>query len=207
MKSTAKLFVIVALVALAAGCCKRVMIPPAVDLKPYELIGLIEFGSGAKGNLAGYVTRKFMENITEDQKMLQVVELGPENEVLGAVQRPRLDADALKAIAEKYKVRTIITGDLVISDVRPKIHFAPGFHYVGVSADVEASLTAKMLNPENGATIWSGSARQKREVGNVSFNEGHFWFDAKDPESAYGGLTDALVRETTQDFRHTWRWE
>ena len=92
MKNTSRFFVIVAGLMLAAGCCNRVMIPPAVDLKPYELIGLIEFSSGAKGNLAGYVTRKFMENITEDQKMLQIVELGPENEVLGAVQRARLES-------------------------------------------------------------------------------------------------------------------
>jgi hypothetical protein len=71
--------------------------------------------------------------------------------------------------------------------------------------DVEASLTARMLETGTGATIWTASARERHTVGEVTlFSGGEVFFDADDPEKAYGQLVEALVGRITPDFRVQW---
>ena len=61
------LFAVCAAVLALAGCA-RVYVPPAIDLEPHQVIGLIEFSSDAKGELAEFVTEKFIESITEEYR-------------------------------------------------------------------------------------------------------------------------------------------
>ncbi len=193
------------LVLLILSCGPRIMVPPAVDLKMYEPIGIISFTCNAEGELDRYITQKFMEDITRDQKLVKLIELGRQEGVLKEVDKTTLDPEAIKAIAQKYNVKSVITGDLNISDVQPKINIVPGLWGVGAEADVEATLVAHMMEAVDGATIWTGSARTKRTVGNVSFwSGGHFSFDAQDPEASYGDMAQELIRNATKDFRVTW---
>jgi hypothetical protein len=195
---------IVVLVIFLCGC-SRVMVPPAIDLKTYEPVGIIVFKCNAEGNLDQFVTQKFIEQCTKDQKLIKFIQLSKEADVLKAIDKTTLDIDAIKAIVQKYNVKSIITGEVEISDVRPKINIVPGLWYVGAQADVEAMLVARMLESVDGATIWTGSARAKRTVGQVSFiSGGHFSFDAQDPEDAYGDLAEELVKKSTKDFRVTY---
>lgn len=197
---------VVMLVLFVLGCT-RVMVPPAIDLKTYEPVGIIVFKCNAEGNLEQFVTQKFIEQITKDQKLIKFIPLGKETEVLKAVEKSALDPEAIKTLAQKHNVKSIITGEVVISDVRPKINIVPGLWYVGAQADVEATLVASMIESVDGATIWTGSARANRTVGHVSFlSGGHFSFDAQDPESAYGELTEELIKKSTKDFRVTYHW-
>lgn len=197
---------IVALVIFMLGC-SRVMVPPAIDLKTFEPVGIIMFKCNAEGNLDQFVTQKFIEQCTKDQKLVKFIQLGKEADVLKAIEKTTLDHEAIKAIIQKYNVKSIIAGEVEISDVRPKINIVPGLWYVGAQADVEAMLVARMLESVDGATIWTGSARAKRTVGQVSFiSGGHFSFDAQDPESAYGDLVEELVKKSTNDFHVTYHW-
>jgi len=201
----ARFFAVALLLLAALGCYKRVLVPPQFDLQSREVLGIARFKCNEEGKLDAYATQKFMEAITRDQTV-QIVEMGTVDELLKEVGQTALNPEALSAIADKYRIKTLISGEIEISDVQPKLTITPGFTYVGLSADVEASLVARLIAVDNGATVWTGSARDKRNVGYVSVGSGgHFMFDAHDPESAYGGLVDALVKRATKDFRTTWR--
>ena len=195
----------VLLIATLLSCGKKVMVPPRIDLKGYEIIGIIDFSCTHEGELGSFATRKFMDSIRRDQGMVRIIDLGTEKEVLDEVDHNRLDAAAYKAIGEKYNVSTIFAGELVVSDVRPDITITPGLGYMGFGAEVDATLAAQMVETATGASVWSKSAEATESVGHVSiFGRKAFAFDADDPEKAYGRLVDALIAETTRDFRVTW---
>jgi len=187
--------------------CTRVMVPPVVDLKSHQAVGIIMFKCSEGGNLDAFVTQKFIQEITKDQRPVEILEMGKEADILAAVQKTILDIDAYKAIGQKYNLKSIIVGDIQISDVQPEINIAPGFSFIGARGVIQATLVARMVETTNGATIWTGSARDKREVGSISLVGGHFMFDAQDPEQAYGPMTEALVKNTTKDFKNTWQWK
>jgi len=183
------------------------MVPPVVDLKSHQAVGIIMFKCSEGGNLDAFVTQKFIQEITKDQRPVEILEMGKEADILAAVQKTILDIDAYKAIGQKYNLKSIIVGDIQISDVQPEINIAPGFSFIGARGVIQATLVARMVETTNGATIWTGSARDKREVGSISLVGGHFMFDAQDPEQAYGPMTEALVKNTTKDFKNTWQWK
>lgn len=126
--------------------------------------------------------------------------------MLAGVSKITLDFDAYKAIGQKYNLKSIIIGDIQISDVQPEINIAPGFSFIGARGVIQVTLVARMVETTNGATIWTSSAREKREVGSISLVGGHFMCDAQDLEQAYGPMTEALVKNATKDFRETWKW-
>ncbi len=205
MKRTLILYLATLLVLTVLSCGKKVMVAPRIDLKGYEIIGIIDFTCAHEGELGPLTTKKFTEAIRKDQGMVRIIDLGTEKEVLDEIGNDRLDAAAYTAIGEKYNVNTIFTGELVVSDVRPDITIAPGLGYMGFGAEVDATLSAQMLETASGASVWSKSADATETVGHVSiFGSKAFAFDAEDPDKAYGKLVGALVDETTRDFRVTW---
>jgi hypothetical protein len=205
MRHALKLAVIAVLMAVALDCGPKVMVPPVIDLKQHEVIGIIQFNSSNEGELGPLATRKFIEMARRDQGIVRIIELGPEAEVLRVVGQDRLNLDAFKALGEKYQVSTIIAGEVVVSDVRPDLTIIPGGGYMSLAAEVDVSLAAQMVETETGASIWSNSAKATRRVGNISvFGGKDVAFDAEDPEKAYGKLIHDLVEETTKDFRVTW---
>jgi hypothetical protein len=199
---------IVALIVGAFACGRKVMVPPRIDLTQHEIVGMIQFESENKGNLASYTTRKYTEAIRRDQEMIRIVDLGTAAEVLKQVGHDKLGKAAFQAIGEEYDVATVFTGELLVSEVRPNISIAMIFGGMSVSADVDATLDVQMVETETGASLWSTSVTKTREIGHVSIWEGGiFVFDAEDPERAYGKLVNALVEDASRDFRVTWRRE
>ncbi len=205
MKQTLTLALASVLMATGLSCGPKVMVPPRIDLKQHEVIGVIEFRSSNEGELGALAGRRFTEAARRDQGMVRIVELGSEAEVLKAVARDQLDQATFKALGKRYEVSTIITGELTVSDVRPDITITPGFGYMSFAAEVDAALAAQMVETATGASIWSNSVSTTKRVGHVSiFGSESFTFDAEDPEKAYGKLVDDLVEKVTEDFRVTW---
>ena len=201
------LIALLLMTTLIPACGTKVLIPPRVDLREHEILGIVDFECNARGELAGLATRKFLEAARAEQGIVRIVELGPESELLKAVQADRLDPDAVRKIGEKYQVNTLVTGTLTVSDVRPSIVLDPGASFGSFSADVDAELSARMLEVSTGASLWGNSAALTQKVAQISvFGGKNFSFDAKDPEKAYGKLVNDLVQRVTRDFRSTWEY-
>jgi hypothetical protein len=198
------------LVAVAAcGCSSRVrvMVPPQIDLKTHEIIGVIDFPCGTQDALGPVATSRFIEAARQDQGMVRFTRLGTEGEVLEAVGQSRLDAAAFKAIGEHYGVQTIVTGELDLSEVRPNFSVF-SLHTLGVSADVQATLSVQMVEAATGASLWSRSAGATRRIGGASFSTNkNVTLDMDDPDNAYADLVNHLVHAVTPDFRATWTWQ
>jgi len=76
---------------------------------------------------------------------------------------------------------------------------------MGFGAQVDATLSAQMVETVTGASIWNNSGSATRSVGHVSiFGSSAFAFDAEDPDKAYGKLVDELVDRVTRDLQVTW---
>ena len=207
MKRTSGLVLIAVLIVGMLGCARRqtVMVPPRIDLKQHELIGVVEFGSPSEGELGPIATRRFTESARRDQGLVRILGFGSRTEVLRSVGRDQWNAETLKALGREHGVRTILTGELTVSDVRPNIRISPSLDSGSLTAQVDATLAVQLIETSSGASIWSTSASATQSVGHISvFGGKQFAFDAADPERAYGGLVDTLVEQVTRDFRVTW---
>ena len=192
------------------GCASHqtaqsVQVPPRIDLKEHELIGVVEFGSSSKGKLGPLATSRFIEMARRDQGLVRIVELGTTASALREVGRDRMDAEALRALGEKHGVRTIFTGEVTVSDIKPNVQLLTSLRGGHVSAQVDATLAVQLVETSTGASLWSTSAQGAREVGQISVSSGrNFSFDSDDPDRAYGDLVNALASEATRDFHVSW---
>ncbi|MHC4557722.1 MAG: hypothetical protein ACYTFW_05805 [Planctomycetota bacterium] len=187
------------------GCTKRILAPPRIDLKKHEVIGIIEFDCSGKGELGPFLTHCFMDAVRRDQELVRIVLLGTPAEILADIDQSHLDQNTFKAIGEKHQIKTIFVGNIVVSDVKPSVAIGQRLTYLGVSAEVDASLNVQMVETDTGASLWSRSARAVQRIGGVEiFSDKSFTFDADDPEDAYGLLADSLVEAVTHDFRCRW---
>ena len=196
------LSIIGAALVILFDCGTKVMVPPKIDLRDYNNIGMIEFSSNTEGNLQQFATQKFLQAIQSKQPGVRVLELGNEERVLKSIQHNQLDLEAIKTIGKKYNIETVITGRLDVTDVKPKVEISSWLKLIGAQAVVEASLSVRLLDTERGTTLWTNSAEDKETVAGITiFSDGPIFFDASDPEEAYGKLVQELVNETTRDFQ------
>jgi hypothetical protein len=137
--------------------------------------------------------------------VVRIVDLGTQAAALRSVGRDRMDPETIRALGEKHGVRTIFTGELTVSNVRPNVQILTSLRSGHVSAQVDATLAVQLIETATGASLWNTSADGTREVGQVSVFSGRkFAFDSDDPDRDYGDLVNALASEATRDFRVTW---
>ena len=192
------------LLAATLGCAARhetVTLPPRIDLKQHETIGIIDFSTSSKGKLGPLATRRFTEAARQDQGLVRMLEFGPESAALSRVGGGDLGPEAIRALGDEFGVQTILTGELTVSDVKPDVVIS-ALRSGSLTARVDATLAVRLIETSTGASIWSSSARSSQSVAEVSvWKGGGFVFDADDPDRAYGDLVDSLVAQVTQDFR------
>jgi hypothetical protein len=209
MRATIAAIGVLVLLLPAAGCAGRhyetIRVPPRIDLKPHELIGVIQFDTATKGELGPLATARFTELARRDQGMVRIVTFASSEEALRSVGRTTWDAETFRAVAHKHGVETLVFGKLTVSDVKPNLSVNAMLRSGSLSAKVNAALAVEMIETASGASIWNSSARATGTVGQISVFDGdQVVFDAEDPESAYGGLVDVLVTEVTRDFQATY---
>jgi hypothetical protein len=194
-------------VAMVAGCGHTVMVPPRIDLKQHEVVGVIDFTCLAEGDedeLARLATSRFIDAARRDQGLVRVLRLGTEAEALASVGQSRLDAAAFKMLGEKHSVATVITGAFTISSLRPSVNLLQSLTSVGVRADVQATLAVQMVEAATGASLWSRSAGATREIGGMTLSGNkQVVLNVRDPENVYGSLVNDLTWAVTHDFRPT----
>jgi hypothetical protein len=189
--------------SISLGCGTQVMVPPRIDLMHYEQVGIVTFTiENAKGSIDKLATQRFVQEISNAQTGILILELGEQETVLETVNQKTLNAEAATAIGEHFKVPAVFVGHIVVSDVKPKVslHIFPS-----VEAEVSVSLTIRLLSTETGATLWSNSAREKETVAGISLIGDMPYFQAEDPGEAYGKLVEKLIYQLTQDFRPTFK--
>ena len=180
----------------------RVPVPPRVDLRAYPAVGLVTFGSSGDAELDRLSTQKFLEAVLAAQPGARVVELGPESQVLASVQRQAWDAGALRAVKDAHHVDVLVLGRLDLTRAKPQFQLSTMLKQVNVRADVDARLSAKLLETTTGATLWTDAAGCTTNVAHAQFNDrGQGGFGATDPKAAYGEMLDGLVWHVTDAFR------
>ncbi len=197
------LYVIGAAWVVLSGCASQVIaVAPRVNLGMYERIGMIELVSSADGDLPQLATQKLMHAIQSAQPGVRILELGDESRVLGSIEHDRLDFEAIQAIGERYRVDAVLVGQLEVTDNKPKVTLSTRVKSMSARVDVEASLSAKLLETETGSTLWTNSVRGRETVAHVKLqHRGPSDFSAGDPEDAYGKLVQSLAHQITGDFR------
>lgn len=194
-----------ALVALSGCGGTKTLMPPRIDLQAFRKIGIVEFSSNSKDQLQALASQDFIQTVQASQPGVPMLELGKEARVLEAIGRDKVDSEAIQAIGRKFDVDAVIIGNLQVTNVKPKLDVKQVFSSVDLQADVEASLTTKLLEAESGATVWTRSARSKETIANAGLStNGDVYFGAADPETTYGNLIQNLVHHVTQDFRPYW---
>jgi hypothetical protein len=185
---------------------RRVWVAPRIDLKQYEIIGMVGFSSNSKGKLAELATRRFEEQARRDQDMVRMVEVGSQQQALASAGQGSWSPESCKAIARQHNARTLFRGTLTLRNVHPSVQLSSLFRSGTVTASVEANLDVEMIEAETGASIWSRSSSATRNLGQVSvFGGKEYSFDAADPQQAYGDLVDSLVADVARDFQGSWQ--
>jgi hypothetical protein len=186
----------------------EIVVPPVVDLRGFGKVGMIELSSNARGNLQQFATQKLIETIQSAQPGTRILELGNEERVVGSVQRKELSFEAIQAIGKRYGVDALLVGRLEVTDVKPTVQLSTFLKSMSAQADVEASLSARLLETESGATLWTNSAKTRETVAHAQvIRHGPADFGARDPKDAYGRLVHVLVKRITEDFYVRYEYE
>ena len=188
-------------------CAPLVLVPPEVDLLPYERIGLISFSvENAEGQLDEMATQRFLQDITRFQRGVQIIELGHLDEVLGKINKTSLDHEAMSAIGEHFGVTSFFHGKIKVSDVKPDVDIAALIKSLSVRASFNISMSARLYSAETGATLWTDSVFRKESLANMSISPDQIpYFGVRDQDETYKLLVERMVYELTRDFRPTKR--
>ena len=196
-------FTLLSLAALC-GCSSTVLVnvPPRVDLTPYRTLGVIEFTSNAGGAINARATQQLQEQVQAAQPGTRFIELGSREAVLAAVGRSQLDAEAAKRIGRKYGVAAVFLGELAYADPKTDIRVSDLTKLEGgVRTEVRGDISAKLLETESGASVWSNSGWVRRQVGRLNVSAEHGVSGAMSKSDPHEEMVPALVYQLTHDFR------
>jgi hypothetical protein len=190
--------------AALLGCSSTVVVPvpPRVDLSPYRTLGIVEFASNSDRAAAAQATRRFQEQVQSAQPGTRFIELGSREELLSALGRRQLDAEALRSVEEKYGVAAIFLGDLSYSEPKTDVQIRDLAKLEGgMRAEITGEIFGKLVETATGASVWRNSARLRKPIAALRVS-------AESGVSADIGRSDsrdemvpALVYRLTEDFR------
>jgi len=192
------------ILTLLFGCShtEKVLIPPKIDLKTYNAIGVIAFSGNAESELSEYATQNFIQTLQSAQPGVRFLEIGSEKHVLAKISREQLDLHAIQSIGSVYHVDALIFGHLTVSGPKPKVHLSSTWQSMHAGAHVEASLITKLWETDSGVILWTNSSRGREPVASLNADtSGNIDFGASDPKESYGQLVPELVFVNTADFR------
>ncbi|MDQ1317917.1 MAG: hypothetical protein QG588_1572 [Candidatus Poribacteria bacterium] len=227
---TSKWLFLILILFIVSGCGFMSMFTPEMALDKYQRVGVINFSSESKGNLNEIMTQEFLNDVRKASKKTQIIELGDESKILESTQQTELNAVVINTIGKKNNLDAIITGHIVINEIRPQIksirsvtgkndvagnalRFKPdntptgyiGYRTMRAKFDVDASLSVSLIETTTVRTVWTGSAREEKTMTPVNIYSGKnttgVFFDKKDPKDAYGGLTKALSQDIISKLR------
>ena len=190
---------------LLTACGPKVQVPPVFDLTQFEGIGLVTFRSNVKGKLRDFITEEFLKVVTKYQKETRIIGIEQEKVLLESINSDMMNPKAVKEMGKKYRVETLITGNIELFPVYQSRSLIRKVSAMGVKTYVIARLTVKLFETKNGSIIWVSTGKVRRLMENVSFFNGTMYFNAANTKSAYGDIVDSLLYKVTRDFKATYR--
>jgi hypothetical protein len=187
------------------ACGPVVLIPPEIDLIPFERVGMISFSlENAEGRIDEIATQRFVQEITFHQTGVQIIELGTLDDVLAKIGKTAIDQEAVSAIGEQFDVTSFFYGKIAVSDVKPQIDISALIKSMRVQAVFSISITSRFVSTETGATLWTDSVQRKDSIAYLSMEQGQIpYFDVRDQEETYRDIIEQLIRALTRDFHPT----
>ena len=168
---------------------------------------MIEFSTNGEASLKPYVTQNFIHNLQSAQPGTRIIELGSEAHLLRTMKCTKLDFETIKLIGIKYNVDAVIFGHLKVSEIKPSVKVFTVTESLHAKAYVEALLSAKLMETDNGATLWTNATSGKTSVAKVNLmKDGPISFGISDPQEKYGKLVPELVYANTSDFRSRYEY-
>ena len=201
----------VVLCLLICGCgAKGIGIRPKLDLAQYERVGIVSFTlEHVKGSIGKLATQYFIEEISNSQDKIQILELGDLDTVLEIVNQQALNVTTIKAIGEHYKVSAIFVGTVSAANLR-EISAIYGGSGGGHIAELKVTFTAKLFSTKTGKRLWRESKSWHRTFGiggtsSIGMEEGMPYFVDRYAERFYGEFVSRQIHRLTADFRSTFR--
>ena len=192
--------------AMLSGCSSTVLVsvPPRMELKSYGTLGIVDFGSNSDNVINVHATRQFQEQIQAAQPGTRFIELGNREAVLAAVGGRQLDVDALRKIGEKYGVAAIFLGDIAYSEPKTDVKVTDLTKLEGgVRAEIKGDISSRLVETRTGASVWSNSAWERRQIGRLSVSAEHGVNAGMSKSNPREEMVPALVYRLTHDFRPT----
>ena len=203
MRTYAAFVVLLALV-VQWGCSRTILVPvpPRMDLKRYGTLGIIEFASNSDPAISNYATQQFQEHVQGAYPETPILELGNRETVLAAVGATQFDPDAITKIGKKYGVTAVFLGDLVYSEPKTDIRVTDIKRLEGgVRTEIRGDMSTKLMETQSGASVWSSSTWEKRQIGSVSLSTRRGVSATVGDSNPRKDMVPALILHLTQDFR------
>ena len=197
-------FVILLALVVQWGCSRTILVPvpPRMDLKSYGTLGIIEFASNSDPAISNYATQQFQEHVQGAYPETPILELGNRETVLAAVGATQFDADAITKIGKKYGVTAVFLGDLVYSEPKTDIRVTDIKRLEGgVRTEIRGDMSTKLMETQSGASVWSSSTWEKRQIGSVSLSTRRGVSATVGDSNPRKDMVPALILHLTQDFR------
>lgn len=197
-------FVILLALVVQWGCSRTILVPvpPRMDLKSYGTLGIIEFASNSDPAISNYATQQFQEHVQGAYPGTPILELGNRETVLAAVGATQFDADAITKIGKKYGVTAVFLGDLVYSEPKTDIRVTDIKRLEGgVRTEIRGDMSTKLMETQSGASVWSSSTWEKRQIGSVSLSIRRGVSATVGDSNPRKDMVPALILHLTQDFR------
>lgn len=197
-------FVILLALVVQWGCSRTILVPvpPRMDLKSYGTLGIIEFASNSDPAISNYATQQFQEHVQGAYPGTPILELGNRETVLAAVGATQFDPDAITKIGKKYGVTAVFLGDLVYSEPKTDIRVTDIKRLEGgVRTEIRGDMSTKLMETQSGASVWSSSTWEKRQIGSVSLSTRRGVSATVGDSNPRKDMVPALILHLTQDFR------
>jgi hypothetical protein len=163
------LFLSLGLLGCSGSRYVTVRVPPEVDLRNYQAVGIIDFASNADAAINRYATQRFQSSVQSAQPGTRLIELGTADSVLAAIGARQLDADAIKKLGTRFGVAAVFEGNIKFSEPKVSVRGITDLALAqgGARAEMRGDMFVRLVETRTAAGVWSNSSWATKQLGGV----------------------------------------
>ncbi|HTO56113.1 MAG TPA: hypothetical protein VMR50_22215 [Myxococcota bacterium] len=171
--------------------------PPRVDLARLGTVGMVQFASPGRAELGADTSRQFLASLESAQPGAPVQELGDAKRLLYDLGRRELDAEAARALGEKFHVDALIVGTL--ESKRSSAAGPADSHskFSSSGTELQGLLHAQIFDTHTGAIVWNHVVRAEAEISGAMQDD----LGAIGADEAQMRLATRLAKKASADFQ------